>query len=60
MPNPKDLDEEASRANDLKTPAERCRSNRGGNVDDGKDAGIPQGGRRRGPGRWVGPEASGD
>jgi hypothetical protein len=55
-----DLDEEASRANDQKDPTERRRGNRGGNIEDGKDADIPQGGKRRGPGRWVNPTESGD
>ena len=60
MPNRKDLEDEASRANDQKSLAERRRGNRGGNIDDGKNADIPQGGKRRGPGRWVDPETSGD
>jgi hypothetical protein len=55
-----DLDEEASRANDQKDPAERQRGNRGGNIQDGRNADVPQGGKRRGPGRWIDPAASGD
>jgi hypothetical protein len=42
--------ETASRADDKKTPAER--PHRGGNVSDGKDASVAQGGKRRGPGHW--------
>lgn len=50
MQKPNDLDETASRANDEKTTEER-RS---------EGAGVPQGGKRRGPGRWVMPEPSRD
>lgn len=53
MNRPSDIDETASRANDEKTPEERRRGNRGGLVTDGKDADVPAGGKRRGPGRWV-------
>lgn len=53
MPRPNDIDETASRANDQKTPEERARGNRGGRASDGKDADVPAGGARRGPGRWV-------
>jgi hypothetical protein len=59
-PKPADLDEEASRANDQKDSIERRRGNRGGNIEDGKNADLPQGGKRRGPGRWVNPTESGD
>lgn len=54
-PKPAAPHEEASRANDQKDPVERRRGNRGGNIEDGKNADIPQGGKRRGPGRWVNP-----
>jgi hypothetical protein len=60
MPKRVELDEEASRANDQKEPPARRRGNQGGNAGDGKDADIPQGGKRRGPGRWIDPAASGD
>lgn len=60
MQKPNDIDETASRADDEKTPAGRRHGNRGGNIDDGKNADVPQGGKRRGPGRWVDPNASGD
>lgn len=60
MQKSSDIDETASRADDKKTPAERGKGNRGGNIDDGKDADTPQGGKRRGPGRWIDPDASGD
>ena len=53
MTRPNDIDETASRANDEKTPEERRSGNRGGLVSDGKDADVPAGGARRGPGRWV-------
>lgn len=53
MARPNDIDETASRANDAKTEEERRRGNRGGLVTDGKDADVPAGGGRRGPGRWV-------
>ena len=53
MTKPNDIDETASRANDEKTPEERRSGNRGGLVSDGKDADVPAGGARRGPGRWV-------
>lgn len=53
MPGPNDIDETASRANDEKTAEERARGNRGRLVTDGKDADVPAGGARRGPGRWV-------
>lgn len=59
MPNPHDLSEEASRANDQKKAGER-RGNRGGRTGDGKDADIPQGGKRRGPSRWIDPDTSAD
>jgi hypothetical protein len=54
-PKPAAPHEEASRANDHKDPTERRRGNQGGNIEDGKNADIPQGGKRRGPGRWVNP-----
>lgn len=57
MPGQDELNETASRANDQKR--ER-RGNRGGGGGDGKDAEVPQGGKRRGPGRWVNPQASDD
>ena len=60
MPKRVELDEEASRANDQKEPSERRRGNRGGNAGDGKDDDIPQGGKRRGPGRRIDPQPSGD
>lgn len=47
----KPTDEEASRANDWKGP-KRAKDNRGGNVTDGKDEAVPQGGKRKGPGHW--------
>ena len=52
MQKPSDLDETASRANDHKG-GEADPGNRGGRVTDGKDEDTPQGGKRRGPGRWV-------
>jgi hypothetical protein len=55
MPKPSDIDETASRANDHK-PEHPPRDNRGGKVTDGKDEDTPQGGKRRGPGRWVDPD----
>lgn len=55
-----DIDETASRANDQKTPEERRRGNAGGLVSDGKFEDVPQGGKRRGPGRWIDPDAAGD
>lgn len=56
----RDIDEKASRADDRKGTAHPT-DNRGGRVSDGKDEDTPQGGKRRGPGRWVDPEAaSGD
>lgn len=60
MSRPNDIDETASRANDEKTPEERRAGNRGGLVSDGKDADIPAGGARRGPGRWVSYRQRGD
>lgn len=56
MPKQADLEETASRANDGKTPADRARGNEGGRVSDGKFEDVPQGGKRRGPGRWVNPK----
>lgn len=53
MPRPSDIDETASRSNDEKTEEERRRGNRGGIASDGKNADVPAGGGRRGPGRWV-------
>ena len=47
----KATDEKASRANDQKGPASG-KDNRGGNVSDGKDEDVAQGGKRRGPGHW--------
>lgn len=58
MPKPSDIDETASRANDQK-PEHPPRDNRGGKVTDGKDEDTPQGGKRRGPGRWTSPTSSG-
>ncbi|MFN4141835.1 hypothetical protein [Aestuariivirga sp.] len=59
MPKPSDIEETASRANDHKEKASPP-DNRGGNVTDGKFEDVPQGGKRRGPGRWVDPKSSGD
>lgn len=53
----KQTEEPGSRGNDYKKPYEQ---NRGGNVTDGKDEDVPQGGKRRGPGRWVQEEPEGD
>lgn len=53
MPNSRDLDDKASRANDQKTPEERRHGNVGGRVTDGRLEDVPQGGKRRGPGRWT-------
>ena len=57
MTRPSDIDETASRANDQKDH-DGSKDNRGGNVTDGKDENTPQGGKRRGPGRWIAPETS--
>ena len=59
MKKPADAEETASRANDWKDPAHDP-GNRGGRVSDGKDEDTPQGGKRRGPGRWVDPQSSRD
>lgn len=59
MQKPCDIEETASRANDQK-PEHAPADNYGGNVSDGKDQDVAQGGKRRGPGRWVNPETSGD
>lgn len=59
MQRPNDLEEEASRADDHREGKEEP-ANQGGNVTDGKFEDTPQGGKRRGPGRWVNPEPSGD
>ncbi len=56
MPNRPDLEDTASRANDNKSPAEERRGNEGGLVTDGKSEDVPQGGKRRGPGRWTNPK----
>ena len=56
MQKVKDLNETASRAHDHKED-EAIPENRRGNVSDGKDEDTPQGGKRRGPGRWVDPYA---
>jgi len=58
MPRPPDIDETASRADDKK-PQGLHDDIRGGNVTDGKDEDTPQGGKRRGPGRWVDPQSTG-
>jgi hypothetical protein len=55
----KQTEEPGSRGNDQKKPGERD-DNRGGNVSDGKDADVPQGGKRRGAGRWIQEEPPGD
>ncbi len=60
MTRPSDIDETASRANDNKSPAGRQRGNAGGRSSDGKFEDVPQGGKRRGPGRWVNPETAED
>ena len=49
-------DETASRANDCKTPEKERRGNSGGKASDGKFEDVPQGGKRRGPGRWIAPQ----
>jgi hypothetical protein len=59
MQKPSDINETASRANDHKDAGEE-RGNRGGRATDGKDEDTPQGGKRRGPGRWIDPESSKD
>jgi len=59
MQRPNDLEEAASRATDKKRK-ELDPGNAGGNVTDGKFDDVPQGGKRRGPGRWVNPETTGD
>lgn len=59
MSRPSDIDETASRANDRKQDHGRG-ANRGGRVTDGKDEDVAQGGKRRGPGRWVDPEVTTD
>lgn len=60
MQQRRDIDEEASRANDQKGTAQPA-DNRGGRASDGKEEDTAQGGKRRGPGRWTDPEAeSGD
>lgn len=59
MARPKNEEETASRANDQKGEGESA-GNRGGRASDGKDEDTPQGGKRRGPGRWVDPHTSGD
>ena len=55
-----DINEEATRSNDQKTPKQRRRGNAGGLVTDGKFEDVPQGGKRRGPGRWIDPDAATD
>ena len=57
MTKPNDIEEAASRASDRKRPEEQ-EGNQGGKVSDGKDEDTPQGGKRRGPGRWIDPETS--
>lgn len=59
MQKPHDLDETASRADGHKEHEEKP-DNSGGNVTDGKYEDTAQGGKRRGPGRWVDPESTGD
>ena len=59
MKKPADIDETASRASD-QTDAAEDSANRGGRASDGKDEDTAQGGKRRGPGRWVDPDTSGD
>lgn len=46
----KGLNETASRANDQKDSR----------TQDREGEGVPQGGKRRGPGRWVDPKATDD
>ena len=57
MSRPNDLEETASRANDQKDE-HPPRGNQGGRVSDGKNEDTPQGGKRRGPGRWINPPSS--
>ena len=59
MNMPRDMNETASRASDQKGAGEPG-ENRGGRATDGKDEATAQGGKRRGPGRWVDPETSSD
>ena len=60
MQKPNDLDETASRANDQKDPASAARQPRRDARATARTRTSPQGGKRRGPGRWVDPETSGD
>ena len=60
MPRPSDIDETASRADDKKDITEEPGDHRGTGSGDGKDEEVPQGGKRRGPGRWIDPGTSGD
>ena len=53
-----DLEEEASRASERKDRRSDP-GNAGGHAGDGKFEDTPQGGKRRGPGRWVDPRSTG-
>ena len=60
MPNNNDINEKSIRSNDQKTQDQRRRGNAGSLVTDGKFEDVAQGGKRRGPDRWVDPEAATD
>ncbi len=59
-PNPTLPEEPGSRGNDRKSEQDRQAGNSGGNVSDGKFEDTPQGGKRRGPGRWEMPSTPDD
>ena len=53
-------EEPGSRGDDWKDEAKRREGNSGGNASDGKFEDTPQGGKRRGPGRWEIPSTPKD